>query len=281
MAETFCGKTCESCEEKLTGRCEGCKKSWGKPVNEDCEIAVCCYGKGHEACETCTFLNNCGKVRGREDMLYYRRRRKEEDERRNTRWRETVTERVELMGKWCTVLFWVVIIAQIAGLPGELGMTMLTNSLAVILGVAYGAALLQLAPLTGKYRTAGICNIIAAVVVMLLGALPTWGDAALWGSMILIPGAVVSLVGDYHEFHAHAEMLAGMDDAFAKKWEGLWKWSIRMLLLLFAAVLLILIVPTVGALGTMAATMGVLAVEVIKIVYLYRMAKFFRNFELL
>ena len=40
MAETFCGKTCESCEEKLAGRCEGCKKSWGKPVNEDCEIAV-------------------------------------------------------------------------------------------------------------------------------------------------------------------------------------------------------------------------------------------------
>ena len=278
MAETFCGKTCESCEEKLTGRCEGCKKSWGKPVNEDCEIAVCCYGKGHEACETCTFLNNCGKVRGREDMLYYRRRRKEEDERRNTRWRETVTERVELMGKWCTVLFWIVIVAQFSGLMGD---TMLANSLAVIFGVAYGAALLQLAPLTQQYRTAGICNMIAAVVVLLMGVVPLEGDGMALALLLTVPGSIVSLVGDYHEFHAHAEMLAGMDDAFAKKWEGLWKWSIRMLLLLFAAVLLILIVPTLGALGTMAATMGVLAVEVIKIVYLYRMAKFFRNFELL
>lgn len=270
MPETFCGKNCENCEQKQELNCQGCKQPWGKPANEDCEIAVCCCGKGHETCETCAFRNNCGKVRGREDMLYYRRRKREEEERRRDAWRE----RAELMGKWCTALFWIVIGAEIAALLGD---TMLGNSLAVIFGVAYGAALLQLAPLTQQYRTAGICALAAAVVVLIMGAIPVNSDAAVWTILLLIPGSVVSLVGDYHELHAHAEMLEGMDDEFSKKWKKLWKWQIRLLLLVAGLGWLVIVSPVL-ILSVM--MIGVLGVHIAKIIYLYRMAKFFRNYEL-
>lgn len=277
MAETFCGKRCESCEEKLAMRCEGCKKPWGKPMNGDCEIAVCCSGKNHETCETCTFLNNCGKLRERENMVYYRRRKRETEERRSAQWRETITERVGLMSKWGTALFWIVILGELCGLFGA---STLGNSLAVIISVAYGAALLQMAVLTPAYRTAGICCIAASLVYLVMGSIPARSAAAGWTLLLSIPGSIVALVGDYHEFHAHAEMLANVDDDFAKKWENLWKWNLRMIVIPLCAGLVAVIAPGLGAIAVVAAGMGALVIQVLKIVYLYRMSKIFRSYEL-
>lgn len=189
---------------------------------------------------------------------------------------ETIEQRAELMGKWCSMLFWIVIAAEIAALLGD---TMLGNSLAVIFGVAYGAALLQLTPLSSAYRTAGICALGAALVVLVVGAIPISDEGSILYFLVAIPGSILSLVGDYHEFHAHAEMLKGVEDGFAGKWENLWKWNMRTILLTMGSGLLVVISPAAFAMVGFAAMIGMVVVHIAKIVYLYRMSKFFRNYE--
>ena len=40
MAETFCGKNCDLCQEKLSEECRGCKEGSGRRFGGNCPIAV-------------------------------------------------------------------------------------------------------------------------------------------------------------------------------------------------------------------------------------------------
>lgn len=42
MAETFCGKNCDLCQEKLSEECRGCKEGPGRRFGGNCPIADCC-----------------------------------------------------------------------------------------------------------------------------------------------------------------------------------------------------------------------------------------------
>ncbi|MBR6585490.1 MAG: hypothetical protein IKK69_07350, partial [Firmicutes bacterium] len=63
----------------------------------------------------------------------------------------------------------------------------------------------------------------------------------------------------------------GIDDELSTKWEQLWKLMMIAYSVLICSMVLILIIPPVGAIVTIAGAIAVLVAEIRKVVYLYRM----------
>lgn len=61
MTETFCGKDCDLCQEKLSEACRGRKEGPGRRFGGDCPIADCCRDKYHANCDTCQEAMSCTK----------------------------------------------------------------------------------------------------------------------------------------------------------------------------------------------------------------------------
>ncbi len=278
MANTYCGKNCESCVQKERVECQGCKLGPGRSLYDGCEIAVCCRSKGHDTCDTCTSNRYCGKRSRRERMPEYRRRKQEEEAER----KELLARKAPFMGKWLWVLFWLVIPSVIASIIGNDTVVgwfpalripgLILNMLCML---AYGVILLRLSKEQEHYRIAGICMLVAAVVSGISG-LFTAGGLAL---VLTLPAAVVAIVGEYQEYMGHGETLSGFDRWLSQKWFTLWKWYIGMYAAMFVSIVLMLIFPLLGLLVFLAAMIGLAVVSILKLVYLYRTAKFFREYS--
>lgn len=281
MAETYCGKNCAECAHKHQLSCSGCKTGPGRQYGGDCELAKCIRDKGHETCDTCGFRGNCGTLRSRDHMAEYRIRKIEAEKMR----RESIAKRAPFLGKWLWILFWLIIpstlsslmtndtISQIAPgmvFPGEL--------LGAASSLAYGAILLKLGDEEDGYRTAGICSLIAAGVNGLVTIFSGPAGAPEWTMLISIPAAVVGMVSEYQEFMSHSVVLTGVDNELSDKWTVLWKWNIGLVAGLFACLIVMLIIPTLGALALLAGSIGLIVVSILKLVYLYRTAQAFRDY---
>ena len=280
MTETYCGKNCADCAYRERLACPGCKAGPGRAIYGDCTLAKCCRDKGHESCETCGFHTSCGPLRGRADMPQYRLKKLEAEAER----RANIARKAPFLGKWLWILFWLVIPQSIAGIMTNEtvvewapGLKLPGQVLSVLCAVAYGLILLRLSKEEGHYRTAAICC-VAAAVLSAAAACFSGGEEPGWTLVITLPGAVVSLVGEYHEFMGHAEVLSGVDNDRSEKWRNLWKWNIGLFGALLASVVITLIVPMLGMLVMLAAMIGILVVSILKLVYLYRAAKLFREY---
>jgi hypothetical protein len=97
-------------------------------------------------------------------------------------------------------------------------------------------------------------------------------------SFFTIPAAIIALVGEYNEYMGHSAVLTGVDNELSEKWEVLWKWYIGLFLGMFGCILLMLIIPILGAIALIGAAIGLVVVGILKLVYLYRTAKLFREY---
>ena len=277
--ENYCGKDCGACTWRESQTCPGCQNGPGRALSGECEIAKCCREKGHENCNTCSFHSNCWTLKGRERAPEFRQQAAE----RRAEERRRLEKKAPLVGKWLWILFWLVIPGTIASLmthesvvewapalqfPGEI--------LNAVCSFAYGLILLKLAPVVQRYRTAAYCVLVAAGVGLVLTLLGSEQSSPLWWLLMLL-AAAVGLAAEYQEYHAHAEALAGADRDLSEKWYKLWKWYIGSMGAVLASILVILIVPFLGLLVTLAALIAVLVVGILKLVYLYRTAKWFRD----
>lgn len=281
MSETYCGKICAECTQKEALNCPGCRPGPGRQFGGDCELAKCCRDKGHEVCETCGFKGNCNTLRGRESMPDYRRRKQEAEAQH----RAAVAQRAPVLGKWLWILFWLIIPNSIAGL--------LTNDTVVSIAPAlqlpgsilqaacsltYGAILLKLAVYEGRYRTAGICALAAGASSVLTAILTGTGSTPTWTLVYSAPVAIAALVGEYNEYMAHSSILTGVDNDLSDKWHKLWGWYILFMVALILSLLLTMIIPILGILVMLACAIGILVTGILKLVYLYRTAKLFREY---
>lgn len=281
MAETYCGKTCAECAHKETLNCPGCKAGPGRSFGGDCELAKCVRNKSHETCDTCISRANCGTLRGRDDMPDQRRRRIEAEAEHKA----AIARRAQILGKWLWILFWLIVPAEIAGLmtneniggiipalyyPGQI--------LSALCSLAYGGILLRLATEEDGYRTAGICSLIAGGVSVLVAVISGPGEAPAGTLLFTLPAGIVALVGEYKEFTAHSDVLADVDRELSEKWCLLWKWNIGLFVGMLGCTVLMLIIPLLGALAIIAAAIGLVVVSIMKLVYLYRTAKIFREY---
>lgn len=276
----YCGKNCEVCTWRERLACPGCQEGPGRAFSGDCSIAACCREKGHGACATCAYLTGCPRRMGRERAPEERQRKAEAETQR----RRELDQRAPFLGKWLWLLFWLFI-------PSEIGTLMSSDTvknafpavgmagevLVALCGLAYAAILWQLRKAGERYSIAGICQAIsaaAAVPLAVVSARDTDGGLTL---LVELPLVAVSLAAMYEEFNAHAEVLDGVDDTLAEKWRKLWKWYIGLLIGVFACVLLVAIAGLLGALAMLTAVIGILVVAVLKLMYLYRTAKLFRD----
>lgn len=284
MAETYCGKTCAECAQKESLNCQGCKYGPGRRFGGDCKIAQCAMEKGHETCDTCSFMGNCSIQRSCTGMPEERIRRQEAEAARKAE----AAKQAPLLGKWLWLIFWLIIPSSVAGiltnqtivqylpslnLPGQI--------LNAICCAIYGISLLKLASVEESYKKAGIFVLIAggvsavdAIVTGAVGAV----QAPAWTLLLTIPAAIIALIGEYNEYIGHSAVLDGVDNELSEKWATLWKWYIGMFLGMFGCILVMLIIPILGVLALLCATIGLVVIGIKKLVYLYRTAKVFKDY---
>ncbi len=279
MAETYCGKVCAECEKKEQLSCPGCKLGPGKKYGGNCDLARCARDKGHETCESCIFRGNCGTLRGRDQMADSWNRKAEAQQRLEAE----MAEMAPILGKWLWILFWLIVPSSVAGiltvenLPLGPGLKLMGSLLGGICSFAYALIILKLGSLNDRYRKAGIYLIIGNAANLILTPFSESFPNQVLYLVILIPFAILSLVGQYHEFMGHSAVLVDVNREFSEKWEILWKWNIGLYLGMIGSLLLVVIVPLLGLLVVLGALIGIIVVSITKLVYVYRMAKFFRN----
>lgn len=193
--------------------------------------------------------------------------------------------RAENLGKWLGVLFWLVI-------PGIAG-SLLSNEAVVswlpflympgrIIGMVtmcvYGYILLKLSSESGRYRMAALCCLASAAVDAGSSLIPK--DVSLAGliGLLVFPMLILSLYGEYSEYMGHSEILQMPDEEMSVKWKRLWRWYIYSLGVMTGSVLLVMLSPVLGITALLVGTIGVLIAGVIKLIYLYRTAKIFREY---
>ena len=281
MAETYCGKSCAECTKKEDLNCPGCKTGPGRQFGGDCELAKCVRDKGHETCETCGFKGNCGTLRSSESMPDYRIRKIESEKMRKA----AIAKRAPVLGKWLWIVFWFIIPSTIGSLMANEttakvlpGLFMPGQIINAICSLTYGVILLKLGSEEDRYRTAGICALIAGGVSAVVAIITGTAEEATWTLLFTLPAAVVAMVGEYNEYMAHSAVLSGVDNELSEKWEVLWKWYIGLFLGMLGCILVMLIAPVLGAIAILGCAIGTVVVGILKLVYLYRTAKIFREY---
>ena len=283
MTENYCGKSCAECVQKEKLNCSGCKTGPGRKFGGDCELAKCVRDKGHETCDTCGFKGNCGTLRSRESMPDYRIRKIEAEEMRKA----AIAKRAPVLGKWLRIIFWLIIPSTIGSIMANEntakilpGLFMPGQIINAICSITYGAILLRLGSEESRYRTAGICALIAGASSAIAAIVNGGSEGATWILIFTIPAAIVALVGEYNEYMAHSEVLSGVDYELSEKWEVLWKWYIGLFLGMFGCIIVMLIAPLLGAIAILGCAIGTIVVGILKLVYLYRTAKIFREYSI-
>lgn len=281
MAETYCGKNCAECTQKELLNCQGCKYGPGRRFGGDCKIAKCVMEKGHETCDTCSFTGNCSIQRSCTGMSEERIRRLEAEAARKAE----AAKQAPLLGKWLWIIFWLIIPSSVASILTNQtviqylpGLNLPGQILNAICCAIYGISLLKLASTDEHYRKAGIFVLIAggvsAAVAVVAGAT---GETPTWTLLLTIPAAIVALVGEYNEYMGHSAILSGVDNELSEKWDVLWRWYIGLFLGMFGCILVMLIIPILGALALIGAAIGLAVISIKKLVYLYHTAKLFRS----
>lgn len=115
MTETFCGKDCDLCQEKLSEACRGCKEGPGRRFGGDCPIADCCREKYHANCDTCQEATSCSKRQQKDQMPQIRIAEAAAKEEKEVQKRE----KAKVLGKWLWILFWLLIASLITGLLSQ------------------------------------------------------------------------------------------------------------------------------------------------------------------
>lgn len=279
--ETYCGKSCEGCAQREALCCPGCKAGPGRSYGGECEIAQCCRQKGHETCGTCAFQGACTLLRSRDRQAEYRRRNREAEERRQ----EALARRVPFLRQWLWILFWLIVPSVIASILGNENMAkvapqvyLVGSMLNAVCSIAYGAILIKMSQEEERYRVAGICTLVPALISALLLVFSRGEELTGFWLIILIPAAIVALVGEYYEFVALSAVLVGIDDVLSDKWSTLWKWYVGCMAGAIGSVVLLFFVTFLGLIVFIASGIGLIVVSIVKLVYLYRTAMAFRTF---
>lgn len=269
MEQTYCSKHCENCAQKDALNCPGCKAGPGRPVMGQCEIARCAQEKGYENCEKCGYMSNCFRRTSRINTPAVLR-----------------GNRSAFLGKWMMVLFLLFIPNTIGGwLSDEPFVTMVPGLfyvgtvINIVCRIAYGAVLLKMSSQTQYYSTAGFCTIGSICVIGLIDILFGTAEPPLWAMLISLVGAVIGLVGMYNEYMGHSTVLYGINGELSGKWYSLWTWTIGLYLALIGCMVLAVLIPLLGILGMLGSAIGMVVVNILRLVYLWKSAKYFKDYR--
>lgn len=192
-------------------------------------------------------------------------------------------EHAEILGKWLWILFWLIIPSAIAGILSnenlfgkESGVYIFGTLLSMVVGILYGMILLPMRGVEEKYRIAGIFSILAAVLSMGLEVIQV--ESPLMVLVIGLPTLILGLVAKYYEFHSHGAVLREFDLEFSQKWLTLWKWYCVVIVGMIVSTLFVFVSILLAAIFILVFTIAVAVISIVQLVYLYKMAKLFRQY---
>ena len=265
--ESFCGKSCSNCQFREALNCHGCRQGEGRRYGP-CRVAQCCRDRMLSTCRGCSQRNSCEK---------YRNIPGQQDQKMKDRLAARVkTQKVApILGKWLGVLFWLVLLNSIVDLFAQdyIGhwMPWLQTTGEIILtitSVAYGIVLVRCAAVTEYYQTAGICQIVCALLAALKLLIPEGSGLIIVVSLIVLP---LVLVARYHEYMGHASALEDIDDDLSNSWSVLWKWHIGLRIGIFVSVLF-------GRLILLLTLLVILALGIYQTILLHRTKELFKHY---
>jgi len=279
MPETFCGKSCAYCNVKEEVNCPGCLAGPGNLISGDCPISYCCRQKGRSDCFSCEVKTNCVNWNCRETMPEYRKQ-----------WNAAraaekiyIAQHAPVMAKCFTTLFIAILISNISFPFTSIGLFQTNPLLFILCSVCsclsyfiYAFVLFRLSVIYKRYSYAGLCADIIAIHHLLEIVLFQNDSTAWFGLLSLITYAAMMVEG-YHFFKATSEALNGVDDDLSAKWSRLWKWYKCSMIGPLASFILILI-PILGFLVLAASMIGIFAVYIIKLIYVFKTVKAFKRF---
>lgn len=201
---------------------------------------------------------------------------------------ERWTDKAPFLGQWLWVLFWLAVPQAMASLlmSSLFSSQSLPYLLGQILQVVYllgcGLVLLKLSSILARYRTAGICYLIACAVNIVFSIIPSpavGSGLAVMVSLVSLVSGVALLIGEYYEYRGHHELLEDVSPTLSEKWRILWKWYIGCFIALIGSIVVMFFSPVFGLMVSLTAAVVLIAVLVFKLVYLYRTAMVFRCWE--
>ena len=281
MGETYCGKSCINCSVKQELNCPGCMNGPGMPIKGDCPIACCCREKGHNDCSTCSLKGDCNKYQSRGMQQQYRK------EKIAAAAEETkyIYEYAPVLGKWYTILFVLMIIANSAFIFTSssvynrfpdfyLGCSLVTG----IFTVLYASVLFLISKIHEGFMIAGFCAVLNALYhfaeyFAFKGNTPGW---FIWFILAVYAAMVVE---GYNFFRASSDTLEGVDDFLSAKWSELWKWYKWCMIGMMSSIFILLFIPILGALILIVTLVGTIIIDIMKFVYLFNSAKSFRKYS--
>lgn len=278
MTETFCGKDCDLCQEKLSEACRGCKEGPGRRFGGNCPIADCCRDKYHANCDTCQEAMSCTKRQQKDQMPQMRIAEAAAKEEKENQKRE----KAKVLGKWMWILFWLLIASFVIGILSQDELKLfnpqfylVVTMIGIAIKVIYCLILLQLRHLEEKYGKAGICSIISALLAVVV--LLIVGNSIALALIMLLVATVISLAVDYFFFYANAAVLEDFDLEFSEKWKKLWTWNLICIGGVTAGICLMFL-GIIGAILVIVGGLGVFVIGIMQLVYQYRMAELFREY---
>lgn len=277
MAETYCGKSCNSCSRKKDLNCGGCRVGPGRPYSTECTIAKCALSRKRRECEGCVNASTCFTLKGAnrmaEDRYLKQARQKAE--------RYQQLENSQVLSKWMTILFWLEIatvvlnvVAAIVNGQGEgvsAGGFFSAPSL-----IIHALIMIRISCTSNCFKLAGIFSLIYAGLELTNAVMPfVVGDT--WPVVIVsVVVLVMSLLAVYQEFSGYAAVTQALDENLSNKWDGLWIVELCCLIATGGSVVVMAIMPLVGMLAMLFGMVGSVAVSIVKLIYLRDSAKLFR-----
>lgn len=257
MVDTYCGKNCKQCEQMQNNECIGCISETESAKSDKCIIAQCCKELKH---------NSCWKCGTREGCINYH---------------SAMTPNAGAIGKWMGMLFLIMVVSAIVSilsldmvLEKMPQLAVLGFVLSALVAAVYAGILLVMSSVSYSYKVAGIAAIISlvpSVIAFIIG-----GDTAV-GTIFKIIALVVSMISWYSEIDGHASILADVDSNLADKWRNVWNFTICARLAVICGIFLMFIAMNLGAKLFIVGSVGIVIVEILKFVYLYKTSKAFKR----
>ena len=192
-------------------------------------------------------------------------------------------ETYTLLGKGIHSLFVLTIVNVISGLFANDSIVPLFPSLYLIATliscgctIGYGCILIKLGVADDQYKTAGILSLVCSGAELLVAMMGGLGGVALLISIVILIGGFFA---EYSECMAHSYMLKGIDDIMSYRWVDIWKWFLGGSCALLAGTIMTIIIPILGALAVLIASIVLVGVSIWKMSTLNNTSKFFKGYS--
>lgn len=274
MRESYCGKNCAECMRREELNCPGCRPEEGRRFPTSCAIAQCCNKNGHETCETCVHKQNfCQTLKEKDDYPQRHIREVEAEAQKREEQRRKMEERRE-RGVFLLKHFNVLCVLWAIGVGCNL-IDLMAGKGTLFGYVEEGMALARLfvvydmARVSIQYKYVALIGLAAAAVSIVQGLMGEMGIALAFLFLLLsLPG----IYAGWLEYSTHSEVLWGIDDLVAAKWEKLAKWYVWTSAASIGGTFLMLL-GGIFALIVLVGTIGIVVVAILGIVYLWQTRK--------